>query len=227
MLIMSNRTQVFAQPMTNPSTRFMEWKSKHKLFSFWSKADEKELTQTLPFKFLLLDELHTIGGWNDSSESRIFANEVKFIGKQEITVKASKGGVLAKGLYSVIKDQAKNAGGHYLKSIYVMLEDNSLVNIRLKGSAVKEWGDFTQANRAALTGQWIEVNGAKDSKKGSVTFSTPEFTLGKALTANEEKDADVCFDGLESYLKAYLVQQDTSVDKEDDIAAELEEDLDF
>jgi len=222
---MSNRKQAFAQPMTNPSTRFMEWKSNDKLFSFWSKADEKELQQKLPFKFLLLDELHTIGGWNDSSESRIFANEVKFIGKQEITVKASKGGVLAKGIYSAIKDQAKNAGGHYLKSIYIMLEDNSLANIKLKGSAVKEWGDFTQANRAALSGQWIEINKAVEAKKGSIKYSTPEFTLGKILTPNEESDADACFDTLESYLKAYLVQQDT--EEIEVVAAEPVDDLDF
>jgi len=222
---MSNRKQAFAQPMTNPSTRFMEWKSNDKSFSFYSKADEKELHQTLPFKFLLLDELHTIGGWNDSSESRIFANEVKFIGKQEITVKAFKGGVLAKGLYSAIKDQAKNAGGHYLKSIYIMLEDNSLANIKLKGSAVKEWGDFTQANRAALSGQWIEVNGAVEAKKGSIKYSTPEFTLGKILTPNEESDADACFDVLEAYLKAYLVKDDT--EEVDAVAAEPVDDLDF
>ena len=222
---MSNRKQAFAQPMTNPSTRFMEWKSNDKLFSFWSKADEKELTQTLPFKFLLLDELHTIGGWNDSSESRIFANEVKFIGKQEITVKASKGGVLAKGIYSAIKEQAKNAGGHYLKSIYIMLEDNSLANIKLKGSAVKEWGDFTQANRAALSGQWIEINKAVEAKKGSIKYSTPEFTLGKILTPNEETDADACFDTLEAYLKAYLVQQDA--EEIEVVAAEPVDDLDF
>jgi hypothetical protein len=222
---MSNRKQAFAQPMTNPSTRFMEWKSNDKSFSFYSKADEKELQQTLPFKFLLLDELHTIGGWNDSSESRIFANEVKFIGKQEITVKAFKGGVLAKGLYSAIKDQAKNAGGHYLKSIYIMLEDNSLANIKLKGSAVKEWGDFTQANRAALSGQWIEINKAVEAKKGSIKYSTPEFTLGKILTPNEESDADACFDVLEAYLKAYLVKDDT--EEVDAVAAEPVDDLDF
>ena len=222
---MSNRKQAFAQPMTNPSTRFMEWKSNDKSFSFYSKADEKELHQTLPFKFLLLDELHTIGGWNDSSESRIFANEVKFIGKQEITVKAFKGGVLAKGLYSAIKDQAKNAGGHYLKSIYIMLEDNSLANIKLKGSAVKEWGDFTQANRAALSGQWIEVNGAIEAKKGSIKYSTPEFTLGKILTPNEESDADACFDVLEAYLKAYLVKEDT--EEVEAVPAEPVDDLDF
>ena len=221
---MSNRKQAFAQPMSNPSTRFMEWKSNDKSFSYWDKAAEKEVSVSLPFKFLLLDELHTVGGWNDASESRIFSNEVKFIGKQEITVKASKGGVLAKGIYSAIKDNAKNAGGHYLKSIYIMLEDGSLANIKLKGSAVKEWGDFTQANRPKLAAQWIEINKAIDAKKGSIKYSTPEFVIGKILTPNEETDADTCFDGLEAYLKAYLIQQDTD---EVDTVPEPVEDLDF
>jgi len=105
-----------------------------------------------------------------------------------------------------------------------MLEDNSLANIKLKGSAVKEWGDFTQANRAALSNQWIEVNKAIEAKKGSIKYSTPEFTLGKILTPNEETDADACFDVLESYLKAYLVQQDA---EEIEVVAEPVDDLDF
>jgi len=223
---MSNRKQAFAQPMSNPSTKFMDWKSNDKGFSYWDKEQEKEVSVTLPFKFLLLDELHTVGGWNDASESRIFANEVKFISKQEITVKASKGGILAKGLYSAIKDNAKNAGGHYLKSVYVMLEDGSLANIRLKGSAVKEWGDFTQANRSALSSNWIEINKAIEAKKGSIKYSTPEFVIGKVLSADEESDADSCFDGLESYLKAYLVQQDVEqVEKKED--EDEKEDLEF
>lgn len=221
---MSNRKQAFAQPMTNPSTCFMDWKSNDKCFSYWSKADEKEIQQALPFKFLLLDELHTVGGWHDGSQSRIHSNEVKFIGKQEMTVKAFKGGVLAKGMYSEIKENAKNAGGHYLKSIYIMLEDNSLANIKLKGSAVKEWGDFTQANRAKLSGQWIEINKAIEGKKGAVKFSTPEFAMGKPLTPEEEINADNCFDILESFLKTYLVKQDV---EEIDTIAEQVEDLDF
>jgi len=94
----------------------------------------------------------------------------------------------------------------------------------LKGSAVKEWGDFTQANRAALSNQWIEVNKAIEAKKGSIKYSTPEFTLGKILTPNEETDADACFDVLESYLKAYLVQQDA---EEIEVVAEPVDDLDF
>jgi len=218
---MSNRKQAFNQPMSNPAKTFLEWKSKTKSFSYWNKEQEKEIEQTLPFKFLLLDELHTVGGWHDSSQSRIHSNEVKFIGKQELIVKAFKGGTLVKGVYSEIKDKAKNCGGHYLKSIYIMLSDGSLSNIKLKGSAVKEWGDFTQANRSKLSSNWIEINGAKDGKKGAVSFSTPEFTVGSVLSSDEESIADKCFDGLESFLKAYLV-------KEDEVPTEeQEEDLDF
>ena len=219
---MSNRKNAFAQPTANPSTRFMEWKSNDKSFSYWDKAAEKEVVQSLPFKFLVLDELHTLGGWNDASSSRIFSNEVKYIGKQEMTAKAFKGGVIAKGVYTDIKNKVKDAGGHYLKSIYIMLEDGSLANVKLKGFAVQGWGEFTKANRSKLASNWIDINKAIEGKKGAVKFTTPDFTIGAVLTPNEESDADKCFDSLESYLKTYLIQQDEPVVAEAEV-----EDLDF
>ena len=210
---MSNRKQAFAQPLSNPTTKYLEWKSNDKSFSYWDKATEKEVSLNLPFKFLLLDELHTVGGWNDASGSKIFANEVKFIGKQEMTVKSFKGGVIAKGTYTDIKDKVKNAGGHYLKSIYIMTEDGSLCQIKLKGSAVQGWGDFTQANRDKLSSCWTEINSAIDGKKGAVTFSTPDFSVGSALNQEQEGLADNVFDSLESYLKAYLVKKEETEEK--------------
>lgn len=221
---MSNRKNAFAQPTANPSTRFMEWKSNDKSFSYWDKAAKKEVVQALPFKFLVLDELHTLGGWNDASSSRIFSNEVKYIGKQEMTVKAFKGGIIAKGVYTDIKNKVKDAKGHYLKSIYIMLEDGSLANVKLKGSAVKGWGEFTKANRSKLASNWVEINKAIEGKKGTVKFTTPDFTVGAVLTPNEESDADKCFDSLEAYLKTYLVQQDEPVVAEIEVEVE---DLDF
>jgi hypothetical protein len=207
---MSNRKQAFAQPQSNPSTKFIEWKSNDKCFSYYDKEKQENVKIFLPFKFLVLDELHTIKGWNDATSSSIYSNEVKFISKEEMTVKPFKGNEIAKGLYKDIKDKIVAAGGHYTRSIYIMLEDGSLANIQLKGSATQQWGDFTQKTRSRLADEWVIVKDTKDGKKGAVKYSMPNFVFEKSLTDKECNMADECFDILEAYLKTYLVKQDVN-----------------
>ena len=214
----SNRRQAFAQPQTNPATKFIEWKSNDKCFNYYDKEAQKNVEIHLPFKFLVLDELHTIKGWNDASSSNIYSNEVKFISKEVMTVKPFKGNEIAKGYYKDIKDKVVAAGGHYTKSIYVMLEDGSLANISLKGSGVQKWGDFTQKTRNRLADEWVTVAKAEDGKKGAVKFSTPSFSFANSISDEEANMADEAFNILESYLKTYLAKADIEVILNGDIA---------
>jgi hypothetical protein len=221
----SNRRQAFAQPQSNPSTKFIEWKSNDKCFSYYDKEEQKNISIPLPFKFLVLDELHTIKGWNDATSSAIYSNEVKFISKETLTVKPFKGNEIAKGLYKDIKEKIVAAGGHYTKSIYIMLEDGSLANIQLKGSAVQKWGDFTQKTRNRLPDEWVQVAKAIDGKKGAVKFWTPEFSFLQSLSESEMDLADEAFNSLETYLKAYLVKAEPII--EEVIDNDVEDDLEF
>jgi hypothetical protein len=214
----SNRRQAFAQPQTNPATKFIEWKSNDKCFNYYDKEAQKNVEIPLPFKFLVLDELHCIKGWNDASSSNIYSNEVKFISKEVMTVKPFKGNEIAKGYYKDIKDKVVAAGGHYTKSIYVMLEDGSLANISLKGSGVQKWGDFTQKTRNRLADEWVTVAKAEDGKKGAVKFSTPSFSFANSISDEEAIMADDAFNILESYLKTYLAKADIEVVLNGDIA---------
>jgi hypothetical protein len=214
----SNRRSAFATPQSNPATKFIEWKSNDKCFNYYDKEAQKNVEIPLPFKFLVLDELHTIKGWNDASSSNIYSNEVKFISKEVMTVKPFKGNEIAKGYYKDIKDKVVAAGGHYTKSIYVMLEDGSLANISLKGSGVQKWGDFTQKTRNRLADEWITVAKADDGKKGAVKFSTPSFSFANSISDEEANMADEAFNILESYLKTYLAKADIEVVLNGDIA---------
>ena len=223
---MSNRRQAFNQPQSNPATKFFDWKSNDKCFSYYDK-DLKENVQTpLPFKFLVLDELHSIKGWNDATQSGIFSNEVKFISKETMTVKPFKGNEIAKGLYKDIKEKVKSAGGHYVKSIYVMLEDGTLANLQLKGSAVQAWGEFTLKNKQRLVDEWVVVEKAIDGKKGAVKFTTPEFKFLSSISEAEATQADECFNTLEAYLTTYLSKSEPIVVTEEE-AENPVEDLDF
>ncbi len=222
----SNRRSAFAQPQSNPATKFIDWKSNDKCFSYYDKENQTNVLIPLPFKFLVLDELHTVKGWNDATSSGIFSNEVKFISKEPLTVKPFKGNEIAKGFYKDIKEKIQSAGGHYVKSIYIMLEDGSLANIQLKGSAVQKWGDFTQKTRNRLPDEWVQVKSALEGKKGAVKFFTPEFSFLQSLNSDEANLADEAFNILEAYLKAYLVKTEPIVEPtiEPD---EIDEDLDF
>jgi len=222
----SNRRNAFSTPQSNPATKFLSWKSNDKQFSYYDKETKENVLIPLPLKFLVLDEMHSISGWNDATQSGIYSNEVKFISKETMTVKPFKGNEIAKGLYKDIKEKVKSAGGHYVKSIYIMLEDGTLANLQLKGSAVQKWGEFTAKGKQRLVDEWVVVDKAVDGKKGAVKFTTPDFRFLQSITDAESELADECFNTLEAYMSTYLSKAEPiAIDEEEEI--EEEEDLKF
>lgn len=192
----------------NPTKKYLDWKSNDKSFEFYDKEAGEKVKVELPLKFVFLQHYHTVKGWNDASQSGIWSNEVFYIGSESMTVRAFKGGEIATGLYKDIKQDITNAGGKYHRSVYVMLEDGTIANLSFKGAVVREWSDFFGDNQSLLDNQWIEVNTAKEQKKGSVKYSTPEFTLGKNLTAKESSMADDTALELKSYLDEYFRKEE-------------------
>lgn len=223
-MITSNRRAAFSQPTTNPAGKFFEWKSNEKTFVYFDKETKVNVTVPLPFKFLVLDELHTIKGWNDATESGIYANEVKFISRDEMVVKPFKGNEIARGLYKDIKEKAKAAGGHYVKSIYIMLEDGSIANLQLKGAACQAWGDFTSKGKQRLLDEWVSVVGFDEAKKGSVKYTTPIFGYLASIGDAENDLANEAFNTLEAYLKTYLAKAEAVAEVETE---EAHDDLEF
>jgi len=226
----SNRRAAFDTPDKNPAQRFLEWKSNDKCFQYYDKETKENVQVPLPFKFLVLDEMHKVAGWNDATSSGIYSNEVKFIGKEELTVKPFKGNQIAKGLYKDIKEKVKSAGGHYMKSIYIMLEDGTLANLSLKGSSVQQWGEFTNKTRKRLVDEWVVVEKTIDGKKGSVKFSMPDFKFGTSLDDASADLADEAFNTLEAYMKTYLQHaepSDNTSDEDIDDEDTDKDDLDF
>jgi len=187
-----------------PVTKYLNWKSNDKCFSYYDKEKGENVKVELPLKFLFLEHYHTVKGWNDASESGIYSNEVYSIGKEELNVKAFKGGDIAKGLYKENREKIVNAGGVYHRSVYAMLPDGDLVNFQLKGIGVKAYSDFYNDNNHLLDNRWIEINSAKEGKKGAVKFSSPEFTIGDNITKAEDKMANDCAGILQSYMDSYF-----------------------
>lgn len=205
---MSNRRNEFQNVNPNPATRFLEWKGNNKCFEFYNKDLEKRERVNLPFRFLVLKEMHTVKGWNDASESGIFSNEVKFIGNEPLNVKSFKGGEIATGLYSEIRSQVRDAGGYYVKSIYIMTEQGEIMNISLKGSSVQEWGEFTKKTRSRLSDEWVLVDEYEEKIKGATIYWVPKFKFNNSLSDDEAKLADDAYGVLEAYMVKYLKKQE-------------------
>lgn len=221
----SNRRSAVETAQSNPATKFIDWKSNDKGFEYYNKEAKEKVKIALPFKFLFLDEMHTVKGWSDSCQSAIYSNEVKFISQEPLTVKPFKGNEIAKGLYKDIKEKVKAAGAHYVKSIYIMLEDGSIANLQLKGAACQAWGDFTNKTKSRLPDEWVEVAKSLEGKKGAVKYYTPVFAFNISITDAEAKMADTAFNILESYFKTYLSKatpEIAAVEEEDDIDDDLE-----
>jgi hypothetical protein len=227
---------------SNPTKRYLEWKSNDKAFEYYDGAlkekllsegkTEDEIKQNklanvkvdLPLKFVFLQHYHTVKGWHDASESNIYSNEVFYIGSEPMTVRSfgnKKKNLppveIVSGIYteSIVKSKIISAGGRYHRSIYVMLEDGTLANISIKGSSVREWSEFFEKNKNIVDGQWIEVNSAKEQKKGSVKYTTPEFTMGKNLTAKQSGQANEVAAQMKDYLDGYFKKKEETVEPEE------------
>ncbi len=214
------------QKSSNPATKFLEWKSNDKCFAYYDKAKKENVKVELPLKFVILEHYHTVKGWNDASESGIYANEVLFTSTEELEVKAFKGGVIAKGLYKEIKQQISEAGGHYCRSIYVVLSTGELANISLKGSSVRVYSEFDKLNSSKWQQNWFSVTGAKEEKKGSVKYTTPIFEVADAIKDPSKIIPHV--ETLQEYMRQYFKLADniSEVDKYEE-KKESNEDLDF
>ena len=63
--------------------------------------------------------------------------------------------------------------------------------------------------------QWVEVLTSNDEKKGSIKYSTPNFTLGANLTKAQSANADDVSADLKVYLDGYFKKEVETVEELD------------
>lgn len=191
---------------SNPTTKYLEWRSNDKCFRYYDKGAEENVEIKLPLKFAFLNQYHTVKGWHDKNQSGIYSNEVYYIGKEPMTVRTHKpkGFVVADGIYSDIKTQVAAQGGRYYRSVYVMLEDGTIANLSFKGAVVREWSEFYKLLKPVEDTNWFEVNESTDHTKGSIKYSTPLFSLGKKFTSAQDAKVEDAANRLELYMDAYF-----------------------
>jgi len=188
---------------SNPAAKFLQWKSNDKCFSYYDKETKQNVEVKLPLKFVILEHYHTVKGWNDASESGIYANEVLFTGSEELDVKSFKGGDIAKGLYKDIRSKIIDAGGKYHRSIYAVTNDLEIINISIKGSAVSEYSNFIEKNGdGVFTTNWVEVKEVVEGKKGSIKFTSPVFSKSTAI--KDVSKLQPFAETLQDYMREYM-----------------------
>ena len=207
----------------NPATRWFEFASGADggYVRYYDKDSEKQIAlgdsiNGGKFVFILLDELATVKGWHDPSESGIFSNEVRDTRQDTLVVKSFKGGELASGLYQQIKDRIVAVGGHFVASCYIAYKDGDSLkigNIRFKGAALSEWMDFKKqcpskkdASGKSVKAYYVDavkIEGFEQQKKGGTTFRVPKFGL-TPLTAESNQQAIALDAELQAFLADYL-----------------------
>jgi hypothetical protein len=198
----------------NPSTRWFEWAggADGGFIRWYNKDTEQQVKIEGPFTFLLLDELSTVKGWHEPSESSIYANEVRDLRQEALVVKSFKGGELASGIYTGIRDRVIAVGGHWHASIYIAYKEGDklkLGNLGLKGAAAGAWMEFKKtagskkdANGKSLRAYFVDavsIASYEQAKKGGTTYRVPVFALKPVGEATNQQAL-----GLDAELQAFL-----------------------
>jgi hypothetical protein len=206
------RADAYKTTTESPVKKYLSWSSNDKCFTYWDKATEKNQKLPLPIKLVHLDDMSCIKGWHDSSSSGIYSNEIKNTGAEPLVVKAFKGGTIAEGLYKDIKLKVNGLGGDYHASLYFYL-NGEVVNLAIKGAALMVWSDFAKENRKSFLGNYIEVTGALDAKKGSVKYSTPVMAVGGIIDKSVNENAEDAYDTLQKYFASRKASANVAVEE--------------
>lgn len=190
----------------NPAVRWFEWNGEQGSVRYYDKDAKQTVDVGSDFTFILLDQLGSVRGWHEPSQSGIYSNEVKDTRQDALIVKAFKGGTLAEGLYKEIKDRVNAVGGQFVANCYIGFKNGDELEIgslRFKGAALGAWMEFCKANRSSLYQEAIHINGFTEGKKGRIKFRVPKFST--ATLSAETNDIAVGLDvELQEYLNAYL-----------------------
>lgn len=185
----------------NPAKFFL--KIKNGAVQYYDKETQENVTVPTPFEFIVLDQLASITGWSDSDESDFWSNEVRYVGRDTLTVRTAKG-MKDSGVWRDIKNNPSLSGTKYQSIVYLAHKSKEgLVTSRLAltGAALNAWIEFTSKHR--LHSNKVILSGWEDAKKGSVQYKVPVFEA--VPMTDEEKAEGIKLDKeLQAYLREYF-----------------------
>lgn len=156
----------------NPAVKFIDCRGGEGKFAYWDKEQEKNIEVPLPIKFVVIDELSTITGFNDELQAGIYSNEVHNLKKEILSVRTFKGNKGVIGRYDEIKSGIKDMGGRFAKSIYALMitgKEVELVNFKVSGSFLNAWIEA----KINTDTYGILIDSFAEKKKGSNKYFEP------------------------------------------------------
>ncbi len=193
----------------NPAKKWFEWAAKKNTFYYYDKdavnpSDSTtkgiDINVPFPFKFVVLDTLHTMKGYNKPKKEGYWANEIRDTKKEPFKI-MSKNGVEAQGLYENVK--GKVVGCKYYKSIYIgFFNENKEItigNIKLSGTAMSDFMEFEKGKK--ITEGCIIIKYSRKIEDGDDIYYSPIFEQGKISPETDAKAIE-----LDKVLQEYLTQ---------------------
>ncbi|MBF4194593.1 hypothetical protein [Mycolicibacterium phlei] len=160
----------------SPTRRFFRIRGATGDVVYYDKAKQDEVAVELPFRFIVLDVLNTIGGFHEPSNSGIWSNEVRYV--DELFTVRTRDGVFARGTWEEIRDKVKGAGGKFGNSVYLAYKDENgewaQGNLHLIGAAVSNFFDFKKT-RLFDQDPGVAITGFTQQKKGRNEYFVPNF----------------------------------------------------
>lgn len=183
--------------ISSPVTKYIEWKSNDKAFSYYDKETQDRIPVKMPLKFIALDDFFGVSG-GEMDEKGVFHAVKSGIAAHinKVIVVKRDGETIAQGKWKDTKGDVKKFGGRYTAYVYAVYKDE-LVCFKFAGAALAAW--FEKAGDGAS----ITVTESAEKKKGGIKYYAPVFETAelsdKEIAKLEKSDALKLFD---AYAKA-------------------------
>lgn len=170
--------------VTNPSTRWFEWRGGDGVIRWYDKTKKESIDipvdKKKPFRFIVLDVLATVSGYNKKRKSGIYSNEVRDTRTDPLIVKFFEGGTIAEGLWADIKDKVVANKGGFSAVCYIAFKDGpdlKIGGIKFKGCSLGPWFEFQKAHRNDIDTKGVAIVGSEADTTGDVEFKKPIFGI--------------------------------------------------
>lgn len=198
----------------NPTTKVYTWSGSKGKFMSYDKETKVKTELELPIKFIALDALSCIRGFNPKEEEGYYCNEVRDLKKEVMHVRTKKG-IFIEGYYSDIKDSIP--GGKYTQSVYALVKEGDVflvVNIQLNGSSLGSWIEFRKKNQ--IFEGAIAIKSSTEGKTGATVYRIPVYET-VPLTPETESLAKEQDKELQKYIKAMLARNITDAPNAEEV----------
>jgi hypothetical protein len=194
---MGRRDQNQSTTVPSPADKHLEFQGSKGYYQYYDK-DKKENVVVKNPKFLIVQEMTTITGWNKASGG-LYSNEIQDIQTEHLNVRYFKGDnkEIASGLYKDIKEKvySRAIGGKFARSIWVALRINKewqLQNIQLTGKQLTSWITMQDDLKLKAIPSWkimVSIESIEYDDSGAIKYYFPKFKYEELDEANEAHKA--------------------------------------